>query len=441
MGSTASISYVDDQYSKRIPLTTIDILLRHVVGNGSAESLSFDGMIRICSSKFDLYLSFYDDGCKSIQTIEQINSFLQLRGMRSVLANQADIVDYSTIHNYKLILVFITEAYVRNVKSRENLFDSYYISERHFIPVVMDSTMRDKAYWGSKVGLLLGGSSYFDFSTDQGLDMKMEGLYSHITEKLGTSVEKEIAETDWSAVFEKFHLLESNYLEKIKNIARNIESSNGSSGSNTTTSSSSNSSNSSVSSTIENDDANCGIADWLVREVKVVPKAARRTAQKLLICGIDSTVLLKQALRREGQLLAALDVSPDDEEDILMALGLPCQPLAPGSGQPRSPLDIVAPLSPPFSVPDLPEEQQTDLKEPHKRRECSFSSCAIFRGHISGVWSIIELADGLLCSGSADKSIRIWSPDRPECLKILTGHAHSVGKSTCYDFAGSDGRT
>ena len=43
-------------------------------------------------------------------------------------------------------------------------------------------------------------------------------------------------------------------------------------------------------------------------------------------------------------------------------------------------------------------------------------------GHSSKVNCIIE-ADNLIWSSSNDRTIRVWSPDTADCLKIL--HAHS----------------
>jgi len=36
------------------------------------------------------------------------------------------------------------------------------------------------------------------------------------------------------------------------------------------------------------------------------------------------------------------------------------------------------------------------------------------------------LPDGLLVSGSLDKTIRIWSPKSGEAIKILTGHTNWI---------------
>lgn len=46
-------------------------------------------------------------------------------------------------------------------------------------------------------------------------------------------------------------------------------------------------------------------------------------------------------------------------------------------------------------------------------------------GHESSVWSVIQLTSGLIATGSADKTVRVYSPDG-QFLRTLTGN--------CFDF-------
>jgi WD40 repeat protein len=47
-------------------------------------------------------------------------------------------------------------------------------------------------------------------------------------------------------------------------------------------------------------------------------------------------------------------------------------------------------------------------------------------GHNSAVYSVIELSDRRIVSGSNDKLIRIWDIKLGMYLKILTGHTNYV---------------
>ena len=46
-------------------------------------------------------------------------------------------------------------------------------------------------------------------------------------------------------------------------------------------------------------------------------------------------------------------------------------------------------------------------------------------GHSSVVNSLIQLENGLLASGSADKTIKIWDKDF-KCINTLSGHRYNV---------------
>ena len=46
------------------------------------------------------------------------------------------------------------------------------------------------------------------------------------------------------------------------------------------------------------------------------------------------------------------------------------------------------------------------------------------RGHITIVWSIIQLVDGRICTGSDDKTMKIWMDGN--CTMTLTGHSEAV---------------
>lgn len=55
-------------------------------------------------------------------------------------------------------------------------------------------------------------------------------------------------------------------------------------------------------------------------------------------------------------------------------------------------------------------------------------SLCTLRGHSKGVNCIIQLADGRICSASADNEVRIWNLDMKLTDLIFKGHTGSVGK-------------
>jgi WD40 repeat protein len=51
------------------------------------------------------------------------------------------------------------------------------------------------------------------------------------------------------------------------------------------------------------------------------------------------------------------------------------------------------------------------------------------RGHTQSVWTICQLRNGKIASGSGDKTIRLWDPEHNyECVKVLTGHSGAILK-------------
>ena len=57
----------------------------------------------------------------------------------------------------------------------------------------------------------------------------------------------------------------------------------------------------------------------------------------------------------------------------------------------------------------------------------SFKCTDTITGHYACIYSLIQLQDGRLASGSRDKTIKIWNPhDNFECTQTLKGHTHFI---------------
>ena len=53
------------------------------------------------------------------------------------------------------------------------------------------------------------------------------------------------------------------------------------------------------------------------------------------------------------------------------------------------------------------------------------SKLRTLRGHIKEVWAL-ALGQGVLCSGSRDDTVRVWSLDTWQCVHTLEGHSSFV---------------
>ena len=50
----------------------------------------------------------------------------------------------------------------------------------------------------------------------------------------------------------------------------------------------------------------------------------------------------------------------------------------------------------------------------------------VLQGHTGYVNCVVELGDGRVVSGSADKSLRVWDVGTGQCVQVLRGHTDGV---------------
>ena len=59
----------------------------------------------------------------------------------------------------------------------------------------------------------------------------------------------------------------------------------------------------------------------------------------------------------------------------------------------------------------------------------NYDSFVTLQGHTKGIWGMVQLSDGRICSAGSDNDLRVWSRDMKSCEKVLKGHTNSVGNN------------
>eukprot|EP01035_Chromulina_nebulosa_P025769 gene25769-33656_t len=161
MGSSASIGNKRQEpppscFAEKLPVNDLEHQIEEtVVEDCSGVILSIHDYSRIQTSKFtaDVFLAY--DSCPNnfilSLRIGEINSALRKRGLRTFFVDELLKEDLTpqnicdAIDESKLVVVFITEMYVRNVGvlnsniSREFFYASEQKTSRRMLPVVMES--------------------------------------------------------------------------------------------------------------------------------------------------------------------------------------------------------------------------------------------------------------------------------------------------------------
>jgi len=51
----------------------------------------------------------------------------------------------------------------------------------------------------------------------------------------------------------------------------------------------------------------------------------------------------------------------------------------------------------------------------------------IYKGHVNTIWTLNISDKGYyFCSGSSDRTIRLWGTDKLQCLRIYVGHQSDI---------------
>jgi WD40 repeat protein len=59
----------------------------------------------------------------------------------------------------------------------------------------------------------------------------------------------------------------------------------------------------------------------------------------------------------------------------------------------------------------------------------NYDSFVTLQGHTKGIFGMVQLSDGRICSAGSDNDLRVWSRDMKSCEKVLKGHTNSVGNN------------
>ena len=213
MGSSASIGNKNNGGGMHVKLDADDSEVKFlvedeekhfeetVIEDCSGVILSFHEYSRSQASKFttDVFLAY--DSCPNnfilSLRVGEINSALRKRGLRTFFVDEVLKEDVTptiicnAIDESKVVLVFITEMYVRKVGalgsniSTEFLYLTEQKTSRWMLPIVMESEVREPLQWCGRVGLLLGGIPPVDFSLNGDPDKRNDELFARIIQLIG----------------------------------------------------------------------------------------------------------------------------------------------------------------------------------------------------------------------------------------------------------------
>jgi len=83
------------------------------------------------------------------------------------------------------------------------------------------------------------------------------------------------------------------------------------------------------------------------------------------------------------------------------------------------------------TIPDIKDKMTILKSEIQNIKNVNLVNERTLTGHTSYIYSIVQLQNGLIASGSADKSIKLWDPNQHyKCIQTLNGHSDLVWSVT-----------
>ena len=375
-------------------------------------NISISDLQNIFSSKTDVFLTHdWGMGQFNHKRVAKVNAALKQRGITTWFDDEQMEGDIKSkmctgIDHSRVIIVFITKRYLNKVggnNAEDNCRLEFGYGARRktaarMLPVVMEAEIRDTSLWDGQVGLVLGGSLYVDLATEDDFDAKVDDICNRVIKIMGTPLKKTFEAIDWAEL----------KLGNATPVAAPVpEVAKAPSSPAPVAAPVSAPAAAAADSTSENSALKAEMVKWFISEMKIVPAVADRYAQKLLDAEVGSIDKLTKKLKRNPKFLTAHNFDEDDADDIIAKLG--------GGG--------ASPASPSKSPPAVQTEPETEKVTAH-----NYDNFVTLKGHNGGIWGMIQLADGRICSAGSDNDLRIWSMDMKTTEVVLRGHTNSVGK-------------
>jgi WD40 repeat protein len=158
------------------------------------------------------------------------------------------------------------------------------------------------------------------------------------------------------------------------------------------------------------------LRDFLVTKCKLLISTASKYATALMKANVGSVDRLIRNLVCNKRFLHELGFDEDDADDILATLF----PSSADTKQSTASTETQVPTPKPSETTTA----GTSVTSPAVNRTPTLSMT--LEGHSYSVYSVTQLRDGRLCSGSDDNTIKIWSPATGQCEKTLDGHTSCI---------------
>ena len=364
-------------------------------------TISLEDLVHIFSVKTDVFLT-HDWGVNQFnhKRVSKVNAALKQRGITTWFDDEqmeGDIKSKMTsgIDQSRVVVTFITSRYMRKVagtNAEDNCrLEFGYACRRktgaRMLPVVMEAEMRDTSQWEGQVGLVLGGSLYVDLSDDNNYDAKIDDIVNRVIKIMGPPLKKIIEGINWAELQLDSGAIVSKPVSHPAPVAAAPAPPPESPAPAATS-----------SSAAVPDKMLTDLVAWFVNDVKIVPRVAEKYAHLLLKAEVGTIDRLKKKVKKNSNFLVENEFDEDDVEDIMNALGVS----AGGGGK---------------GSPDKPETEKVTVR--------NYDNYLTLTGHTSGIFGMIQLQDGRLCSASNDYNLRIWNLNGT-CEQILKGHTNAV---------------